>query len=103
MQDVFRLRKRISKADMSQELSACWSVVEIPSLLVFKSNSGEWALIMDRVWMLADEQNAPDHVRFAAEVEKRLSGQTFSSRREALESVQAICLISEFQTPSPRP
>lgn len=93
MEHCFHLKKRISRTDTGSKRSACWSVVEIPSLLVLKGQEGGWVLLVDRLWMLGGEKEAPLHVRLSAQIENHFKKQSFPTRNEALIHVQAFQLF----------
>ena len=81
-----KLRKRIPRSDTSR--SAYWALVDQPSLLVLKAQAGYWRVMCDRVYLMAEEPELPEHVARSLQMERDLSRYTVPTRRDALQAVQ---------------
>ena len=81
-----KLRKRIAKSERGY--SACWALVEQPSLLIVKNQGGQWKVFCDRVYLMAEEPELPVHVLRSLRIESDLSEYKFLTRRDALQAIQ---------------
>lgn len=83
-----QLRKRIART--ADNYSACWALVEQPSLLVHKEHDGRWQVFCDRVYIFSKDAELPGHVMQSLQIERDLShpDYIFSTRRDALQAVQ---------------
>ena len=81
-----KLRKRIPRSNPRR--SACWALVEQPSLLVLRTQAGDWRVMCDRVYMMAEDPEIPGHVLCSLHIERDLSKYTFATRRDALQAIQ---------------
>lgn len=87
-----RLRKRVARSDSNY--SACWALVEQPSLLITRHCCGEWRVFCDRVYLIVEDPELPKHVERSLHIERDLHQYTFATRKAALQAIQ-VWMIKE--------